>query len=91
MEENLESLEDLKMGLKHQGIDFFKIPMVMQWNKRDMPNIYSVDELEAKINTRKLPSFEAIAPVGIGIFECFKKLQDLMISTYSEKMEDSMS
>jgi signal recognition particle receptor subunit beta len=72
MEANVESYLGLEKNLIDQGYDLSKIPMVMQWNKRDLPNIVPVEDLNFKLNKRKLPSFEAVASKGTGVFETLK-------------------
>ena len=72
MEANLESLQGLEKNLVDQGYDLTKVPMVMQWNKRDLPNIVPVEDLQMQLNKRKNPSFEAIASQGHGVFETLK-------------------
>lgn len=72
MESNLESYQGLEKNLAEQGYDVTKIPIVMQWNKRDLPNITPVEDLERQLNKRKYPSFEATATNGEGVFETLK-------------------
>ncbi|MGE3608907.1 MAG: ATP/GTP-binding protein [Bacteriovoracaceae bacterium] len=72
MEANIESYQGLERNLAEQGYDITKVPMVMQWNKRDLPNIVPVEDLEYQLNKRKFPSFEAVATNGRGVFETLK-------------------
>ena len=74
MEANLESFQGLERNLIDQGYDLAKVPMVMQWNKRDLPNIVPVEDLQMQLNKRKNPSFEAIASQGHGVFETLKMI-----------------
>jgi mutual gliding-motility protein MglA len=76
---NLESLEDLKRNIQEQGYDWEKIPLVFQWNKRDLPNTIPVSELEKKLNIRDLPSFAAVASQGEGVFETLKMISKLVL------------
>jgi signal recognition particle receptor subunit beta len=79
-EANIESLENLKANLREQGYDFDKIPLVLQYNKRDLPNAVSVDELKQALNpTGKIPDFEAAAQSGKGVFETLKALARLVL------------
>jgi signal recognition particle receptor subunit beta len=79
-EANIESLENLKANLREQGYDFDKIPLVLQYNKRDLPNAVSVDELKNALNpTGKIPDFEAAAQSGKGVFETLKALARLVL------------
>jgi mutual gliding-motility protein MglA len=72
MEANLESLADLEKNLKIQGYDPERIPMVMQWNKRDLPNTSPTEELSQKLNKWDFQEFEACALKGNGVFETLK-------------------
>ena len=79
MEANLESLEGLKKNLVEQGHDLKQIPIIMQWNKRDLPNIVSVEDLERKINDLDVPSFSSSAVSGEGVFETLKTISKLVL------------
>lgn len=79
MEANLESLEGMKKNLIDQGYDINSLPIIMQWNKRDLPNVVSVEELESKLNQGKMPSFESIAVNGVGVFETLKQISKLVL------------
>jgi len=72
MEANLESYHGLERNLTEQGYDISKVPMVMQWNKRDLPNIVPVEDLQHQLNKRNFPAFEAVATNGQGVFETLK-------------------
>ena len=60
MEANIESLENLRTNLPEQGYDLDKLPYVVQYNKRDLPNAAPVDELRELLNPTKVPDFEAV-------------------------------
>lgn len=79
MEDNIESLKGLKKNLEDQGYDIEKLPLVMQWNKRDLPNIAAVQDLERKLNDLDLPSFESVAVKGEGVFETLKMISKLVL------------
>ncbi|MCY4643096.1 MAG: ADP-ribosylation factor-like protein [Bacteriovoracales bacterium] len=74
MESNLESLADLEKNLKTQGYDMESLPLVFQWNKRDLPNVASPKELRLKLNKWDTPEFEAVAIRGDGVFETLKEI-----------------
>jgi signal recognition particle receptor subunit beta len=79
-EANVESLENLKANLREQGYDYDKIPAVLQYNKRDLPNAVSVESLREALNpTGKVPDFEAAAQSGKGVFETLKALARLVL------------
>ena len=65
--------------LEEQGYDFNKVPVVLQWNKRDLPNVSPIQDLESKLNERDLPSFECIATTGEGVFETLKMVSKLVL------------
>ncbi len=69
MEENIESLNDLNENLKYYKKDLSSVPFIMQYNKRDLDDVMPVEELEAKLNTMKVPSFESSAVQGTGVVE----------------------
>jgi signal recognition particle receptor subunit beta len=69
MEENIESLRNLEKNLKQQGYDIKEIPLVLQYNKRDLPNAASLTELRKNLNLYNSPEFEAVANEGKGVFE----------------------
>lgn len=80
MDANIESLENLRHNLAEQGYDLDKIPFVIQYNKRDMPAIASVEELRAALNPNGVPDFEAVAATGEGVFETLKAVAKLVLS-----------
>jgi signal recognition particle receptor subunit beta len=71
-EANIESLENLKDNLEEQGYDLNKLPYVIQYNKRDLPNAAPREELEEALNETKVPSFDAVAVKGSGVFDTLK-------------------
>ena len=74
MEANLESVDNLTENLAEQGYDIRKMPYVVQYNKRDLPNIAPREELHRLINTLQVPEFDAVATVGIGVFNTLKAI-----------------
>src|SRR5512138_3907321 len=79
MDANVESLENLRINLREQGYDPDKIPMTLQYNKRDLPNVASVSELHALLNHRNAPEFESSALTGAGVFETLKSIIRLIL------------
>ncbi len=79
-EANLESMDNLVGNLREQGLELERIPCVIQYNKRDLPNAMPVDELRAALNTDgKMHDFEASAAGGKGVFETLKTLAKLVL------------
>lgn len=74
LEDNRSSLLELEASLKSERKDIAHFPVVLQYNKRDLPNVLSVPELEQVVNSRQWPSFEAVASRGVGVFDTFRAL-----------------
>jgi len=74
MDANVEALENLMSNLKEHGYDFNKIPYVLQLNKRDLPNILSVDLLATELRKKNEAIVEAVAFQGVGVFETLKEV-----------------
>jgi signal recognition particle receptor subunit beta len=72
LDANIESMENLKFNLDEQGYELEKLPFVIQYNKRDLPNLTSVEELRSLLNPDAVPDFEACATTGEGVFETLK-------------------
>jgi signal recognition particle receptor subunit beta len=89
MEENKESLANLRANLAEYGLTLDAIPWVIQYNKRDLPNVYSVDELNAELNPAKVPSFEAVASEGKGVFETFRGVSHLLMDKVTKDLRRS--
>ena len=79
MEANIESLENLRSNLQEQGYDLDKLPYVVQYNKRDLPNAATVDELRRLLNPRSVPDYEATATTGVGVFDTLKSVAKLVL------------
>ena len=80
MEANLESVENLRVNLAEQGYDLAKIPYVVQYNKRDLPNIATMEELHRLVNPTSVPEFQAVAPTGVGVFDTLKAVAKLVLT-----------
>ena len=74
LNDNRGSVLELEANLKAEHKDVAQFPIVVQYNKRDLPNALSVVELEQSLNSRHWPSFEAVASRGEGVFETFRTL-----------------
>jgi hypothetical protein len=80
MDANVEAVENLKVNLKSQGYDLMNIPYVLQLNKRDLPNVESVEEMKRLLVQKNEPVFEAVAAKGPGVFETLKGVAKLVLS-----------
>ncbi len=85
MDENLESLENLAENLSEYGYRVERIPMVMQYNKRDLNFICPLEEMQRKLNPRGLPHFEAVATKGTGVFDTLKCISKLVLDQAKRK------
>lgn len=81
MDENVESLNNLRDNLKEYGMDIATMPLVLQYNKRDLPEVYSIEEMQQGLNQWNAPYFEAVARDGTGVFPTLKKLAALVLES----------
>ena len=72
LDANIESMHNLYDNLAEYGLDLREIPFIVQYNKRDLPNTSSLQELEAQLNPNRVPHFEAVAVRGLGGFDTLK-------------------
>jgi mutual gliding-motility protein MglA len=80
MEANIESLDNLATNLEEQGYSLEKIPYVVQYNKRDLPNAAPLSELHEALNPMNVTSFEAVATTGQGVFDTLKAVAKLVLT-----------
>ena len=73
-EENVQSISELEMNMRRIGKDMGNFPLIIQWNKRDVPSALPVSVLERYLNRRRVPSFEAIAFEGKGVFATLRAI-----------------
>ena len=79
LDANLESLANLRDNFSEQGINISDFPMVIQYNKRDLPDILSIDDLNASLNPRSVPYYEAVATTGDGVLKTFTAISKLVL------------
>ena len=91
VEANVESMENLKENLKESGIDYSAIPVILQFNKQDLPDRISKEELNSRLTDRKLPCVEASAINGAGVFETLKEISKLVLDVLNKSHENSGS
>nr|WP_242589373.1 ADP-ribosylation factor-like protein [Corallococcus macrosporus] len=85
MDANRESLANLEENLLENGIRLENFPLVMQWNKRDLDNVLSVEELRRELNPRGVPDFESAATNGRGVMDTLKTITRLVIKDLRAK------
>ena len=78
--DNLQSLKELAQNISQQGKRFLEFPLVMQYNKMDLPDALPVPVLDRYLNTMRVPRFEAVAVNGIGVFETLRAVCKLVIN-----------
>jgi signal recognition particle receptor subunit beta len=85
LDENIESMQDLHANLAEGGIDTRTVPMVIQYNKQDLPTdlILDVPSLEEALNFRSVPAFPADALHGPGVFETLRSISELVLRRLS--------
>lgn len=83
--ENIESLRNLHENLLDENINVRDFPMVLQYNKRDLPGVVPVEELDEALNYRDAPAFAAATIKGEGVFETLKGVSQLVLQSLSRK------
>ncbi len=89
--ENVESLRNLHENLLEENINLRDFPMVLQYNKRDLPGIASVEELDDALNYRDVPAFPAASINGEGVFETLKSVSQLVLQSLSRRFRADAS
>lgn len=83
---NIDSLRNLRTNLLEYGMCLDDLPWVITYNKRDMPDAMSIEELERELNPYGVPSYPSIAVSGEGVFETFQKISDMLM----ERLESQL-
>lgn len=84
-DENVESFRNLQVNLLEQGVDPRTIPIVLQYNKRDLPDVMSMEEMDDLLNYRDLPRYQAQALGGVGVFDTLKGISGLVLRRLSQR------
>jgi signal recognition particle receptor subunit beta len=85
LDANQESMQNLEDNLKRQGIRLREMPLVIQYNKRDLPNALPVPEANAELNKLGVPWFESVATSGLGVEETLKGITQLVLAHLVKK------
>jgi mutual gliding-motility protein MglA len=83
MDANIAALENLYENLSEYGYDFERMPIVLQWNKRDLDSALPVEELRRQLNPMGVPELEAVAVRGTGVFDTLKTVSKLVLKSLS--------
>ena len=87
MDANLNTLMDLEQNLLIDGKTLEDFPWVIQYNKRDLPNIHTVQEMEEKLNFHHVPAFESVAVKSDGVFLTLKEIIKQVVSRSQQQLE----
>jgi hypothetical protein len=87
LDADLESLRNLHDNFSEMGIDLSDFPVVLQYNKRDLPDVMGLDELNAKLNPLNGPYYEAVAPRGDGVLKTFAAISKLVLQDMQKNPE----
>ena len=87
LEDNLQSMKNLGENLEANGLDVNEVPLVLQFNKRDLPSALDLEEMEAQLNFRSVESFATQAHTGEGVFEAFTKASADMLRAVARKYQ----
>lgn len=79
LEENIASMKNLEKNLEQQGYNIKEVPLLIQYNKRDLPNSLPIAELRKHLNRHNAPEIEASAFEGRGVLETFKQMSKNVI------------
>jgi signal recognition particle receptor subunit beta len=85
MDANVESLKNLEKNLVDHGFDLNTVPYVLQLNKRDLPSAVAADEMYRQLNFKGEPTFEATAPLGVGVFDTLKAVAKQVLMELRKK------
>jgi signal recognition particle receptor subunit beta len=86
LQANADSFKNLEENLAEMGLALDSIPIVLQFNKRDLPDVLAVEELNRAFNPRGLPHFEACAVSGQGVFETLKGISKLTLLSLKKRL-----
>ena len=86
LDENIESLQNLQANLLDHGVDIRGMPLVLQYNKQDLPRelVLTSADLDDALNFRSLPSFPADALHGVGVFETLKSISEQVLKRLAQ-------
>lgn len=86
LQANLESLKNLQINLEEMNLTVDTMPIVLQYNKRDLPDVCSIEEMEQALNPHGWPSFGASAVTGQGVFETLKGISKLTLLNLKKRL-----
>lgn len=84
-EQNLESFTNMRENLAANNLDPEELPVVLQYNKRDLPNVLSIEELNSDLNKKNYQTLEAAAAQGKGVHETFRLITSMLLKDIARK------
>jgi hypothetical protein len=84
-EENLQSLKNLEENLAEMGKSLKDIPHIIQYNKRDMPEVQNLEDLHRQLNKYNAPFFEAVATQGVGVLKGLTTISKMVLKKLREQ------
>ena len=89
MDENKESLSNLRANLAEYKVNLDDLPWVLQYNKRDLPDVYTPEELNRELNPQNVPWVEAVATKGTGVLETFRMVSQMLLERVTKDLKRS--
>jgi len=86
IDENVESVRDMRENLRALGCDPYDMPLVLQCNKRDLPDAAPLPLLRQRLGLDGIPCFESVAVEGIGVFDTLKAIINLVVSRAQQQV-----
>ena len=91
LQANLDSFRNLEENLADMGLLLDNLPLVLQYNKRDLADVLAVEDLNRALNRRNWPWFEAAAVQGKGVFETLKGVSKLTLLSLRQRLSKGTS
>ncbi len=88
LDSNIQSVKNLRENLQDEGIDLDNFPYVIQYNKRDLPDVLSLEELNEQLNEKNVPTFEAAAVSGKGVVETLKAIGKVVVKDLKRSLSN---
>lgn len=85
-EKNIESFQNLQENLSEQGKKLEDLPLVYEYNKRDLDNLLSIDELNQDLNSKNLPHFPTVATQGVGVMETLESISRIALQDIEQRL-----
>jgi signal transduction histidine kinase/signal recognition particle receptor subunit beta len=83
---NIQSLDNLRDNLEANGLDADQVPLVLQYNKRDLDDLLAVDVMDADLNPRQVQSFGTLAVAGGGVMEAFGAITETTLVAVADRL-----